>query len=219
MEKLDMLYDHYKETFKLNKEAQSRRNKNFIILSSLEAFLFFLLIRPEKAFELITSKISKELNMSLQLSNSIIQTLIWLLIVYIMIRYVQDMLYVERQYLYLNKLEKEISYLSSTDIFSREGENYQKDYPIVLNLIDLFYKILMPVFFMVINIIRIYKEWVISSQITMALICDTVLCIAIIVIDLFYFLEIHPMINGFILNHISILKKADGIIRKILKSI
>ena len=64
-----------------------------------------------------------------------------------MIRYVQDMLYVERQYLYLNKLEKEISYLSSTDIFSREGENYQKDYPIVLNLIDLFYKILMPVFF------------------------------------------------------------------------
>ena len=52
MEKLEMLYDHYKETFKLNKEAQSRRNKNFIILSSLEAFLFFLLIRPEKAFEL-----------------------------------------------------------------------------------------------------------------------------------------------------------------------
>lgn len=46
MEKLEMLYDHYKETFKLNKEAQSRRNKNFIILSSLEAFLFFLLIRP-----------------------------------------------------------------------------------------------------------------------------------------------------------------------------
>lgn len=29
MEKLEMLYDHYKETFKLNKEAQSRRNKNF----------------------------------------------------------------------------------------------------------------------------------------------------------------------------------------------
>lgn len=72
---------------------------------------------------------------------------------------------------------------------------------------------------MVINIIRIYKEWVISSQITMALICDIVLCIAIIVIDLFYFLEIHPMINDFILNHISILKKADGIIRKILKSV
>lgn len=104
------------------------------------------MIRPEKAFELITSGISKELNMSLQLSNSIIQTLIWLLIVYIMIRYVQDMLYVERQYSYLSKLEKEISHLSSTDIFSREGENYQKDYPIVLNLIDLFYKMLMPVF-------------------------------------------------------------------------
>lgn len=86
MDALEMLYDHYKETFSL--------------------------------------------------SNTIIQTLLWLLIVYVMIRYIQDMLYVERQYIYLDSLEKEISNLGSVNIFAREGANYQKDYPMVLNFID-----------------------------------------------------------------------------------
>lgn len=219
MENLEMLYDHYKETFKLSKEAQSRRNKSFIILCVLEAFSFFLLVRPKKAFEIISSGISKELDVSLQLSNAIIQTLIWLLIVYVMIRYIQDMLYVERQYSYLSNLEKEISQISLTNIFSREGKNYQKDYPIVLNLIDLFYKMLMPMFFMAINMIRIYKEWIVSNGITTALICDSILCIAIIIIDWFYFFEIHPMINNFFLDHFPDLKKLDDALRKILKKV
>ena len=219
MENLEMLYDHYKETFKLSKEAQSRRNKSFIILCVLEAFSFFLLVRPKKAFEIISSGISKELDVSLQLSNTIIQTLIWLLIVYVMIRYIQDMLYVERQYSYLSNLEKEISQISLTNIFSREGKNYQKDYPIVLNLIDLFYKMLMPMFFMAINMIRIYKEWIVSNEITTALICDSILCIAIIIIDWFYFFEIHPMINNFFLDHFPSLKKLDDALRKILKKV
>ena len=48
MDALEMLYDHYKETFCLSKEAQARRNKSFIVLCILEAFSFLLLIRPEK---------------------------------------------------------------------------------------------------------------------------------------------------------------------------
>ena len=109
METLDVLYDHYKETFSLSKEAQGRRNKSFLVLCILEAFSFLILIRPEKAFKLILDGINLELDSTLQISNTIIQTLLWLLIAYIMIRYIQDVLYVERQYMYLNKLEKEIS--------------------------------------------------------------------------------------------------------------
>ena len=191
MDALEMLYDHYKETFCLSKEAQERRNKSFIVLCILEAFSFLLLIRPEKAFELILKGIHKELDMTLQLSNTIIQTLLWLLIVYVMIRYIQDMLYVERQYVYLDSLEKEISNLGSVNIFAREGANYQKDYPMVLNFIDLFYKMLMPIFFALINMVRIYEEWILSDKITIAIICDTVLFLSIFIIDWFYFFEIH----------------------------
>ena len=119
MDTLDVLYDHYKETFNLSKEAQSRRNKSFLVLCILEAFSFLVLIRPEKAFELILDGINAELDMTLQVSNTIVQTMLWLLITYVMIRYIQDMLYVERQYVYLNKLEKAISNSMTINIFSR----------------------------------------------------------------------------------------------------
>lgn len=219
MEALEMLYDHYKETFSLSKQAQARRNKSFIVLCALEAFLFFLLIRPEKAFKFILEGINKELDMTLQLSNTIIQTLLWLLIAYVMIRYIQDVLYIERQYIYLDSLEKEISNLSSIDIFMREGTNYQKDYPMVLNFIDLFYKMLMPIFFVLINTVRIYKEWILLDKITIALICDTALFVSILIIDWFYFFEIHFKITRFCKRHIPFVDMVAKILRKILKEV
>lgn len=124
MDILDVLYDHYKETFSLSKEAQGRRNKSFVILCVLEAVSFLLLIRPEMAFELILKGINKDIETPLQLSNTIIQTLIWLLIVYVMIRYIQDMLYIERQYTYLDKLEKEISNLTIYRMLSKSMTNH-----------------------------------------------------------------------------------------------
>lgn len=219
MDALELLYDHYKETFSLSKEAQARRNKNFIVLCILEAFSFLLLVRPEKAFELILEGINKELDMTLQLSNTIIQTLLWLLIAYIMIRYVQDMLYIERQYIYLDNLEKEINNLGTIKIFAREGENYQKDYPMVLNFIDLFYKMLMPIFFAIINSVRIYREWMLLDKVTISLICDTVLFVSIFVVDWFYFFEIHSKITNFCKIHVPFVDTVAKKLRKILKEV
>lgn len=219
MNTLDVLYDHYKETFSLSKEAQGRRNKSFLILCILEAFSFLILIRPEKAFELILDGINIELDRSLQISNTIIQTLLWLLIAYVMIRYIQDMLYVERQYIYLDKLEKVISNNMAINIFTREGDHYLHNYPMVLNFIDLFYKMLMPIFFGVINIVRIYKEWKSVKGITIAIIADTVLCVAILIIIWFYFFEIHSKITAFCKKHIPFVDKMACSLRKLLKEV
>lgn len=214
-----MLYDHYKGTNSLSKEAKKRRNKSFIVLCVLEAFSFLILIRPERAFELILDGINKEMNMTLQLSNTIIQTMLWILIAYVLIRYIQDMLYVERSYIYLDDLEKEILKLNSINIFNREGENYQQDYPMVLNFIDLFYKMLMPVFFMGINSVRIYKEWTVINKVSLALICDTVLFVAIFIITWFYFFEIHSKITDFCKKHIPFVDPIAKILRKVLKEV
>lgn len=214
-----MLYDHYKETFSLSKEAQARRNKSFILLCVFEAISFLLLIRPEKAFELILGGINNKLNVTLELSNTIMQTLLWLLIVYVMIRYIQDMLYIERQYTYIDNLEKKIASLSSIDIFAREGKNYQKDYPMVLNFIELFYKMLMPILFALINVVRIYKEWMSVDKVTIAIICDTILFASMFIIDWFYFFEIHSKITVFFKKNIPFLDKIAKVLRKILKEV
>ena len=50
MDSLEISYDHYKETCELSRQAQSRRNKNFVILCVLEATSFLFLVEPEKTW-------------------------------------------------------------------------------------------------------------------------------------------------------------------------
>ena len=60
---------------------------------------------PDLICGLLNDAAKEELETTIQVSNGIIQTLIWVLIAYVLVRYVQDVLYVERQYLYLDKIE------------------------------------------------------------------------------------------------------------------
>lgn len=219
MDVLGVLYDHYKETYNLSKEAQSRRNKSFLVLCVLEAFSFLILIRPEKALELFLNRINNEFGATMEISNTIVQTLLWLIITYVMIRYVQDTLYVERQYLYLSQLETTISKDLNGKVFSREGDSYLNDYPIVLNFIDLYYKTLMPILFVIINSVRIYNEWINIHGITLAIACDTVLYISIFIIMLFYFFEIHPKTTELIKKYIPFVNNIFHFLRKILKDV
>lgn len=190
---LETYYDHYKETNTLSKEAQSRRNKNFAILCVLEAISFLMLRNPDLICGLLNDAAKEKLEITIWVSNGILQTLIWILIAYVLVRYVQDVLYVERQYKYLDKLEKMITGLLGDDIFSREGDNYLKDYPPVLNFVDWFYKFFSPILFTVINIAHIVGEWrTVSSKLALA--CDTAICVAIFIITSFYFFEVHPRI-------------------------
>ena len=187
---LETYYDHYKETYTLNTEAQARRNKNFAILCVLEATLFLMSRNPDLICGLLNDATKEKIETTIQVSNGILQTLIWILIAYVLVRYVQDVLYVERQYKYLDKLEKKIAGLLEDDFFSREGDNYLRDYPMVLNFVDLFYKLFSPVLFTVINIARIIGEWrTVGSK--LALVCDTTICVAILIITWFYFFEVH----------------------------
>jgi len=219
LEPLELLYDHYKETFNLSKEAQNRRNKGFLMLCILEAISFWLLIQPEKVFELLTGGINNGLDVTLSLSNTIMQTLLWIVTVYILIRYIQDVLYVERQYGYLSVLEKQISELNEIDIFKRESDNYLSNYPIVLNLIDLFYKTFMPILFIIINSVRIFMEWENAIQISIALVCDTAIFSAVFIITWFYFFEIHSKITNFLKEKLPPIAWIACVIRDLLKSI
>lgn len=89
----------------------------------------------------------------------------------------------------------------------------------VLNFIDLFYKMLMPIFFVLINTVRIYKEWILLDKITISLICDTALFVSILIIDWFYFFEIHSKITRFCKRHIPFVDMVAKILRKILKEV
>lgn len=65
----------------------------------------------------------------------------------------------------------------------------------------------MPLFFTMINTMRIYKEWILLNKVTVALACDTALFMSIFIITWFYFFEIHSKITDFCKKIYSLLIK------------
>lgn len=218
MDKIDFYYDHYKKTCELSKQAQSRRNVFFVWLCVLEALSFLFLIKPDKAAAVFAEGINAHFETNLVLGNAVLQTLLWILIAYIIVRYCQETLYVERQYPFIHQLEKEIAKVSGTALFEREGQGYLKEYPMVLNFIDLFYKMFCPILFMGINIVRIVWEWQVFF-LTTALICDTTIFAEIFVVTWFYFFEIHSNITAWCKQHIPFVEHIAKILRKVLKEV
>lgn len=202
----------------MSKQSQGHRNKLFVYLCVLEALSFLFLIRPDTALEVFAAGINAHFDTGLVFGNVILQTLLWILIAYVTVRYCQETLYVERLYPYLDKLEKVIMQESKTKIFEREGEAYQRDYPMVLNFIDLFYKMFCPVLFVGINIVRISMEWK-GESITPALICDTAIFSVIFIVTWFYFFEIHSKITAWCKKYIPFVNKTAIVLRKILKEV
>ena len=193
MNKLELYYDHYKDSNEKLKNSQDRRNKNFIFLCILETLSFLMIYIPEIICNLLSSGINKQFDSDVHFSITILQTFVWLAILYVLIRYVQDTVYIERQYSYISNLEKIIREESQSDIFSREGENYLLEYPAILNFIDLFYKMFSPIFFSIVNIARIHFEWYTVSKISF--ICDAVIFSIIFCTTWLYFFYVHSKIS------------------------
>ena len=158
MSKLELLYDHFKDSYELSKRAQEQRNKYYIILCILESLSFLMLLNTSEAITFIHEIINYKSEHPIQLGSSIIESLLWILIMYISIRYCQNTIYVERQYKYIHKLEEKIADELSIYSFNRESYNYLSYRPFVLKLIHFFYTWISPTIFIFINSVRIVLE-------------------------------------------------------------
>ena len=156
MDELEILYDHYKDTYELSKKEQKVRNKNYIILCLLEALSFLVLFNAEKAYSVFQYIINIKVENPMELGDSILRPLLWTLVLYVSIRYCQNTIYVERQYKYIHKLEEKIS--ATIKDFNREGFNYLSNRPLVLKFIHIFYTWISPSLFIAINSIRLLME-------------------------------------------------------------
>lgn len=220
MDKLDLYYDHYKETYYIHQKTKAARDRYFLILCLLEAFSFYLAVQPEQATTVIHSGIKEQLKASISIGVDILQTLTWIVILYALINYCKDTLHVERQYRYLDKLENEICHQVSGNVFNREGSDYLDNYPVVLNLIDIFYKTICPILFNIINYIRIRREIVANGCFDKAsVLCDLVVFIVVFLVTWFFFFEIHYTTTRWLKKKIPIIDYLSQFIHSVLKEV
>ena len=143
---LDVLHDHYKESFAHIRQQENSRNRLFLLVILLVGALFLQIQYPLnfkaaiRELELPNASLSLE---SLPLSSLL--SLTWTFLFVITLQYCQYSINVERQYRYLHLLEDKISsLLGDADVYRREGEAYLKDYPAFSSWAWIFYTFLFP---------------------------------------------------------------------------
>lgn len=184
MEQIDLIYDHYKETFAIISEQNKLRNKRFVFTFVIAMVLLLFTFNPVEYSGLIFGYIKEQYSIDLTNQFVVIQTFLWITLLYETLRYSQAVVYIEREYKYISSLEAHITTLSQFS-FNREGQNYSNDYPIISNYANLIYKYLFPIFSVAVATLKIISEFK-YLNIWYFLLIDTIIYIAYIFLWVFH---------------------------------
>ena len=125
--KLDILNDHYKDTFSHLVNYRKQRDRLLLYLLGVVTILFLYQFFPDEVIDVIFKAVSAKLEVDIVLSSiEKIMLIIIPLIVFLVIlsrRYWQVWNLIESQYDYLEKLETELASLYASGVpFTRESK-------------------------------------------------------------------------------------------------
>lgn len=155
---VDILYDHYKVSNSMLQSNLKDREKFFRSLFIFEVLNIIFLHQPLEFAKIIQNSLNLSQNIKIESTSFLVtslQIVISVAISYLLIRYFQSNIRAERQYSYISKLENELTAKADTDIFCRESAEYSRNYPFVLNIIDIFYKFIIPLILLSLHLVKI----------------------------------------------------------------
>lgn len=179
--KLNILHDHYKESFLYIRNRENQRDRLFVLIIALIGILFL-----EIQYVEIFPNIFKNINLgsfNLDLStmpNFVFLSITWTYLFILVLKYCQIAIGIERQYEYLHILEKKISIIfDDKEIYRREGRTYLKNYPIFSKFAWIFYVLIFPIIVILSTALLLYFEWNMKNIVYYHLIYDSLLALGV----------------------------------------
>lgn len=193
----DIVVEHYQKTYELTYEFWKQRNRIFLILIGVIGIATLLTFSPREANSLLVDWIAKLLNVTdaeriEELHKSfpfgLLQSILLIVIFYLMVNLYHRALYVLRNYQYLGALEFEIrKYLSvqeDTVSFTRESSFYWKNRPLLLGTVKWVYIVLLGILLFTFLGGRVYGDFQTGNVLLAG--ADFVIAIPIIVYFIAY---------------------------------
>jgi len=179
--KLNILHDHYKESFLYIRDREKQRDRLFLLVIALIGILF-LEIQYAEIFPNIFKNINLEL-FNLDLSTIpifVFLSITWTYLFILVLKYCQISIGIERQYEYLHIIEKKISNIfNDKEIYSREGRAYLKNYPIFSEFAWIIYVLILPIIVILSTALLLYFEWNMKNTVCYHLIYDSLLALGV----------------------------------------
>jgi len=141
---VDLYYDHYKDTFEQIKGYIKRRNICTIISLCLLIFLSFQATNPKLATSITTEVVSKNIG-NIQIDFEYIKSILFIALLWVLTTYYRTTLTIDKHYKYIHEIEEKLSKQLSSFTIEREGKSYYSNYPFFSTLIDVLYKITLPI--------------------------------------------------------------------------
>lgn len=191
--RLDVLHDHYKESFSHIREREKQRDRLFLVLIGLFALLVFEVQYPTN-FEGALGPV-KASGAEVDLGALPLPGLLsvsWVLTFAITLRYCQAAVNTERQYGYLHGLEEKISReLGDEELYRCEGKSYLEKYPLFQDWAWICYVFLFPAIVVLATLALVGSELASLPYPLPYKVFDVVIASAVIVS--FYLYRLHPI--------------------------
>lgn len=179
--KLNILHDHYKESFLYIRDREKQRDRLFLFIIALIGILF-LEIQYAEIFPNIFKNINLE-SFNLNLSTIpifVFLSITWTYLFVLILKYCQIAIGIEKQYEYLHILEKKISNVfNDKEIYSRESRAYLKKYPIFSEFAWIFYVLTFPIIVILSTALLLYFEWNMKNTVYYHLGYDSLLALGV----------------------------------------
>ena len=174
---LDILHDHYKETFARMRASEKSRDRLFVFVIGLFALLSLEIGYPAGVGGALGKVTVAGLEFDLRaVPLPALLDASWVLTLYTVLRYCQTAVLVNRQYPYLHMLERNVSRLLiggmprqvsdppdslalDADVYKRESDVYLHGYPVLLNVAWFAYAVLFPAIAITAASWLAYLEW------------------------------------------------------------
>jgi hypothetical protein len=157
--KLEILHDHYKDSFAHVREYIAVRDRLLFYILIVLTLILLQIFSPQDGGRKLSEFITSKLGLTSQISTAFIVSMIWFGLLALLIKYFQTVICIEGQYEYIHRLEDELSKHYKEEIFSREGKTYSKNYPIFSKWAHIIYRIIFPGLLVTIVLIKIAGEW------------------------------------------------------------
>ncbi|ADG82852.1 hypothetical protein [Thermincola potens] len=189
--KVQVLYDHYKDTFAYLREYLKLRDKLFLFVLIVITAMFLQITLPTDPTKMVSNLISAKLGVTISLDKSFLDSMLWFALVSLVLRYFQTTTLIERQYDYLHKLEDSLTVNLGEKLIYREGTGYLENYPLFSSWAHFLYTVVFPILLISVVGVKIFLEIRDCDKIGLSVVLDTVFSIMILVSTALYLRLIH----------------------------
>lgn len=158
MEGIEVLYDHYKDTFEQQKRYLAKRDYLTALLLILVILLIGLIFDPNYISSKLNAVIKAQVD-NLVFDFEFINTGLIIAFFWFSLQYYMVVLQIEKMYKYLDQCEASLCAGYTGFKINREGAYYLKSYPWMKTLADRFFVLGIPIGFITLSVCKIVNEW------------------------------------------------------------